>query len=45
MVHPFFPYYSPEVREIVPWDAGIKAILDSARPATLSASMIVVLPG
>jgi hypothetical protein len=31
MVQPFFPYFSQEVREIVPWDAGVKAIVDSAR--------------
>ncbi len=33
MVQAFFPYYSPDIREIVPWDAGKKAILDSAHQA------------
>jgi hypothetical protein len=33
MVQGFFPYYTQDVREIVSWDAGKKAILDSARQA------------
>jgi hypothetical protein len=33
MVHGFFPYYTQDVREIVPWETGKKAILDSARQA------------
>ena len=33
MVQGFFPYYTQDVREIVPWEAGKKAILDSARQA------------
>ena len=33
MVSPFFPYYSPEVREIVPWEAGKQSMLESARQA------------
>jgi hypothetical protein len=31
MVQPFFPMFSQEVLEIVPWDAGKDAILTSAR--------------
>jgi hypothetical protein len=27
------PYYTQDVREIVPWEMGKKAILDSARQA------------
>ena len=33
MVQGFFPYYTPDVREIVPWEAGKNAVLDSARQA------------
>jgi len=33
MVQGFFPYYTQDVREIVPWEAGKKAILDNARQA------------
>jgi hypothetical protein len=33
MVQGFFPYYTQDVREIVPWEAGKQAILDSARQA------------
>ena len=33
MVQGFFPYYTPDFQEIVPWEAGKKAILDSARQA------------
>ena len=31
MVQAFFPYYTQDIREIVPWDAGKEAILASAR--------------
>ena len=34
MVQGFFPYYTQDVREVVPWETGKKAILDSARQAT-----------
>ena len=33
MVQPFFPYYEQDIREIVPWDKGKEAILNSARRA------------
>ena len=33
MVEPFFPYYTQEILEIVPWDAAKQAILASARQA------------
>jgi hypothetical protein len=33
MVQPFFPLFSQEIREIVPWEDGKKAILASARQA------------
>jgi len=33
MIHGFFPYYTPDVREIVAWEDGKNAILDSARQA------------
>jgi hypothetical protein len=33
MVHGFFPLYSQEIHEVVTWEAGKKAILDSARQA------------
>jgi hypothetical protein len=33
MVQGFFPYYTQDVREVVPWDAGKQAILASARQA------------
>ena len=33
MVQGFFPYYSQDVHEVVPWDSGKKAILESARQA------------
>jgi hypothetical protein len=33
MVQGFFPFFTQDVREIVPWEAGKNAILDSARQA------------
>lgn len=33
MVQPFFPYYSQEIREIVPWEDAKEAMLGSARMA------------
>ena len=33
MVNAFFPYYSQEIHEIVPWDKAKEAILSSARMA------------
>ena len=33
MVQGFFPYYTQDVREVAPWEAGKQAILDSARQA------------
>ena len=33
MIQGFFPYYSPEIHEIVPWDKGSGALLASARRA------------
>ena len=33
MIRPFFPYFSQDVREIVPWEHGKQAILASARQA------------
>jgi len=33
MVQGFFPYFTPNVREIVPWEEGKSAILASARQA------------
>ena len=33
MVQGFFPYYSQDVREVVPWESAKQAILDSARQA------------
>ena len=33
MVQGFFPYYSQDIREIVPWENGKQAILVSARQA------------
>jgi hypothetical protein len=33
MVQGFFPYYLMDVREIVPWEAGKQAVLESARRA------------
>ena len=33
MVQPFFPYYSQQVREMVPWDAGSAAMVESAKQA------------
>jgi hypothetical protein len=33
MVQGFFPYYGVEIHDIVEWEAGKKAILDSARQA------------
>jgi hypothetical protein len=32
-IQPFFPYYSQDVHEIVPWDQAKKAILESVRQA------------
>ena len=34
MVQGFFPYYSQEVREIVPWETGTRALIESARQAS-----------
>jgi hypothetical protein len=33
MVQGFFPYYTQDVREIVPWESAKQAFLDSARQA------------
>jgi hypothetical protein len=33
MVQGFFPFFTQDVREIVSWEAGKNAILDSARQA------------
>ncbi len=33
MIQPFFPYYSPDIHEMVPWDKGKDALLESARRA------------
>ena len=33
MLQGFFPLYTQEIREVVPWEAGKRAILDSARQA------------
>ena len=33
LVQPFFPSYSQDIREIVPWENGKQAILVSARQA------------
>ncbi len=33
MVQPFFPYYSQQIREMVPWEAGSAAMLESAKQA------------
>lgn len=33
MVQPYFPYYSQEIHEIVPWEKAKEAMLDSARQA------------
>jgi len=33
MILPFFPYYSQDIREIVPWDKAKKVLLDSAARA------------
>ncbi len=33
MVQPFFPFFSQDVREMVPWESGKQAILGSARQA------------
>ena len=33
MVQPFFPYFSQDIREIVPWEKGKEAILRSAGQA------------
>lgn len=33
MIQPFFPYYSQDVHEIVPWDQAKNAILENARRA------------
>jgi hypothetical protein len=32
-IQPFFPYYSQDVHEIVPWDQAKNAILENARRA------------
>jgi hypothetical protein len=31
MVQPFFPMFTQEIREIIPWENGKQAILSSAR--------------
>ena len=33
MVQPFFPYYSQDIHEIVPWDTAKAALLAGARAA------------
>lgn len=33
MVQPFFPHYSQDIHEIVPWDKAKDALLGSARQA------------
>ncbi|MBM2812891.1 MAG: hypothetical protein HW416_3650 [Chloroflexi bacterium] len=33
MVQPFFPYYSQDIHEVVPWESGKQAILASSRQA------------
>jgi hypothetical protein len=33
MIQPFFPYYSQDVHEIVPWDQAKNAMLERARQA------------
>ena len=33
MIQPFFPHFSQDIREIVPWENGKQAILASARQA------------
>ena len=33
MIQPFFPHFSQDIREIVPWGDGKQAILASARQA------------
>ena len=33
MVQPYFPYYSQDIHEIVPWDRAKEALLTSARQA------------
>ena len=33
MVQPYFPHYSQDIHEIVPWGRGKQVILDSARRA------------
>ena len=33
MIQPFFPHFSQDIREIVPWESGKQAILASARQA------------
>ena len=33
LVQPFFPYYSQDIHEIVPWEKGIQAILAGAKAA------------
>jgi len=33
MMQPFFPYYSQDIYEVVPWENGKQAILASARQA------------
>ncbi len=33
MVHSFFPYWSQDIHEIVPWDQATQALLGSARQA------------
>ena len=33
MIQPFFPYFTQEIHEVVSWDKGKDAILNSARQA------------
>ena len=33
IAQPFFPLYTNEIHEIVPWEAGVQAMVNSARMA------------
>ena len=33
MIEPFFPFFSQDLREMVPWESGKQAILGSAQQA------------
>ena len=35
MIQPFFPFYSQDVHEIVPWDQAKNAMLERARQAAV----------